>query len=215
MRTMLVNPLRATSTIHRGQLIRGHAKKSRKRRSNPGTILMAANPRRRRRRNALLMANPGMYSRNPLIMPNRRRRRNPFHPATSLRGFAMVAGTGLLAGGAAYVLDRLLFMKLGVQTNDQGEVITDADGNPKDTAGGVLLRNGVRLATGALAAYLWPGAFGAGMVGAFSYPIMGALEAWWRKSAATSDADSPTDTSDLEAELSDLEAELEDVLEAA
>lgn len=118
-----------------------------------------------------------------------------------MKQFFSVAGQGLGGSFLAYLGDRMLFQKLGVSESGT------------DTTGGVLFRNAARFGVGGLAAWLFPGPFGAAVMGALGYPIMGSLEAWWRGNAASANPD--TTEADLNAELHDIEAELSDILEAS
>lgn len=152
-----------------------------RRRKSRSMVVVAAPKRRRRRstRNALIM--PMASAANPLILPNRGSRRhqrgrrrgrrnasimsNPFGG-----GFLGTAVTGLAGGGAAFWTDRLVLNKLG-RAGTPG-----ADGLAPSTANGAWIRNAARVVAGGIAAYFWPGNFGAAINGGFAYPVWGAIE---------------------------------------
>ena len=102
---------------------------------------------------------------------------------------------GIMSGGGTYLANKFLISKLG----------TDAAGN--DTPNGMWLRNIVRLFSGAVATFFWPGSIGAAVNGAMMYPLSSEFDQWWMRQGPATPA-GPT-----HADLSDIEAELDDVLD--
>lgn len=180
MRTMLVNPYVTTKRVPAGQYASGSLARApnpprrRRRRSNPsmplamsmGMPMVLPNPRRRTRH---------VRRANPLVLPNRRRARRRRNDgimgatkrAFSLDSFLKTAATGAVTGGAVYLVNKLLIAKVGV------------DENGLDTQNGFWLRQLLRLGVGAFAAAYWPGAIGASINGAMSYPFASEMDGWW------------------------------------
>jgi hypothetical protein len=182
--------------------------RGRRRRNSRGTMVVVAAPRRRtrRRRNALIM--PAMAAANPLILPNRGRRRhgrrrarrnaslvssNPFG-----RGFLGTALTGIAGGGVAYWSDRMMLNKLG-RAGTPG-----ADGLAPSTANGVWIRNGARVIAGGIAAFFFPGNFGAAINGGFAYPVWGAIDEYMNRAPAAAAGATSAYLNGTDAYLSDV-----------
>jgi hypothetical protein len=138
-------------------------------------VVVAAPKRRRRRatRNALIM--PMSASANPLILPNRGGRRRK-HGRRHMRrnagmsnpfggGFLGTALTGLAGGGVAFWTDRMMINKLG-RAGTPG-----ADGLAPSTANGAWIRNAGRVIAGGVAAYFFPGNFGAASQQSFNIAV--------------------------------------------
>jgi len=106
-----------------------------------------------------------LMNHNPLILPNRRRRRR--NTAVDFTKLFTEVAWSMGAGAASYGLNRVGISKIGV----------DEAGN--DTAMGVWIRNAIRLGLGGLAAYLWPGPIGYGASGAMGSTITHEMSEWW------------------------------------
>lgn len=193
MQVRLVNPANPFTryAANASLAANGHRRRRRNKKSANGTRVIVVRTRsthRRRHRNPLIV--PGSIS-NPLILPNRRRRRhgrrNP-----DMGSFLETAGMGAAGAGASYVLNKYVISNLG----------TDASGN--DTSNGMWIRALARFAGGGLMAWYMPGKFGAAFNGAMLYPFFSELDQYMQAPAAGAGA--PTS-----AYLTD--ASLEDVLD--
>lgn len=127
-------------------------------------MVVRANPRRRRR------ANPRRRRRNPSRVAIRRSyRKNPFE-------LDLLMDVGLRAGAAAagsYLVNKLLISKVGVDTAG------------RDTQYGMVFRNLLRVALGAVGVAWVGGTVGTAWAGAMLYPAMFELDQWWSRPAGT------------------------------
>lgn len=135
---------------------------------------------------------------NPLVLPNRARRRRR-NPAFNLDTFLRTAMTGVLSGGGVYLVNKFGISKLGV----------DEAGN--DTQNGIWIRQFARIALGGLAAHFMPGATGAAVNGAMMYPLASEFDAFWSRSGGVGGV--PGGLSGGGSTSAALEADLHDVLD--
>lgn len=137
-----------------------------------------------RRRNApapLMMTPPPRAMSNP--RRRRRARRNP-RRRVRVRGYSrrnpfdlrMLLDVGLRAGaaaGASYLVNKVFISTLG----------TDNAG--RDTQYGMLMRNAVRVALGAVGVAWVGGTFGTAWAGAMLYPAAYEIDSWWQRQGTT------------------------------
>ena len=193
MRTILVNPLVARTTIRRGRRVSG--KLVRRRAANP---LIVPNRRRRRKGSRRRRRNPMMAYSNPLILPNRRRRRNA---KFNLAHFGELALWGTVGAAGAYLTNKFIISDLGV----------GADGN--DTPNGMWFRNIARVVLGGMAAAFLPANVGPATLGAMLYPAMSEMDAWWSHRGGIGGTPTNTPSEPTSADLQGVEADLNDVLD--
>lgn len=181
MRTLLVNPKARTKTRSASKpaviVVRNAQAPARRRRRRNADLLpnprrrakvVVVNPRRRRRRTG----NP-----QQLIIPNAGRRRRRRNPGFSWKGGLMNVAIGGGSALAVYMANRFVIADLFYKS--------DQHWNSDDNRRGALMRVGLRMVLGGLAAFFFPGAIGASVNGAMWYPGISELDAWWQNRRGT------------------------------